>query len=100
MRFFLFGILAHGCRPILTTLRFVCDVRVGSNSEVAAIANHVCSTPNNRHLRLHRRADSSCQFFTNLFAPVRAQGISANPSIAFASRGVGLSGPSVIVRQT
>jgi len=26
----------------------------GSNSEVAAIANHVCSTPNNRHLRLER----------------------------------------------
>ena len=30
------------------------DFRYGSNSEVAAIANHVCSTPNNRHLRLER----------------------------------------------
>ena len=30
------------------------DARVGSNLEVAAIANHVCSTPNNRHLRLKR----------------------------------------------
>jgi hypothetical protein len=30
------------------------EVSFGSNSEVAAIANHVCSTPNNRHLRLER----------------------------------------------
>jgi hypothetical protein len=32
----------------------VADVAVGSNSEVPAIANHVCSTPNNRHLQLER----------------------------------------------
>jgi hypothetical protein len=31
-----------------------CDFRCGSNSEVAAIATHVCSTPNNRHVRLER----------------------------------------------
>ena len=30
------------------------DFRSGSNSEVAAIANHVCSTPNSRHSRLER----------------------------------------------
>jgi hypothetical protein len=29
-------------------------VSFGSNSEVAAIATHVCSTPNNRHVRLER----------------------------------------------
>jgi hypothetical protein len=34
----------------------------GSNSEVAAIANHVCSTPNNRHLRLERTLPFGADF--------------------------------------
>ena len=50
----IFRELAHGLTDrIFENDRWGRDFRDGS-TEVAAIANHVCFTPNNRHLRLER----------------------------------------------
>jgi hypothetical protein len=38
------------------------EVRNGSNSEVAAVAGQVCSTPNNRHSPLERTRPFGADF--------------------------------------